>query len=218
MARRAKSTRQQRRRPARYEPHERMLIVCEGTKTEKHYFENARQVLGVHRGQAVVEVEAGEGSNPKNIVETARKLKNLAKKEDNAYSSVYCVFDRDEHAHYREAIERAGKLNMKTIKSVPCFEYWVLLHFRDHTAPYARCGDRSPCDCCFRDVKHEWSDYAKNSKRLFEKLQSRVNDAKRRAEQRLAAAREDGSDNPSTEIYRLLEAMERINETRSIDS
>ncbi len=216
MARRAKSTRQQRRRAARFEPRARMLIVCEGTKTEKYYFENARQAYGVHRGQAVVEVQAGEGSNPKNIVETARKLKTKAEKEGNAFSSVYCAFDRDEHAHYQESIERAEKLKMRTIKSVPCFEYWILLHFRNHTAPYARTGNRSPCACCLHDVEQEWADYSKGRKQVFTELQDRLTDARQRAEQRLAAAQADGSDNPSTEVHLLLDAMTKLKEIRPI--
>lgn len=210
MARRAKSTRQQRRRASRFEPRPRMLIVCEGTKSEKYYFENARQVLGIHRGQAVVEVQPGEGSNPKNIVETARILKANAEKEGNAFSSVYCTFDRDEHAHYQESIERAEKLRMRTIKSVPCFEYWILLHFCNHTAPYARTGNRSPCDCCHHDLTKEWPDYVKNKKHLFAELLPRLDNAKKYAEQRLVAAKQDDSDNPSTEIHLLLNAMETL--------
>ena len=216
MARRAKSTRQQRRRAARFEPRARMLIVCEGTKTEKYYFENARQAYGVHRGQAVVEVQAGDGSNPKNIVETARKLKTRAEKEGNAFSSVYCAFDRDEHAHYQESIERAEKLKMRTIKSVPCFEYWILLHFRNHTAPYARTGNRSPCQCCHHDLLAEWHGYTKSNKKIFSELEPRLEDAWQYAEQRLAAAQADGSDNPSTEIHLLLEAMKTLKEIRPI--
>ena len=216
MARKAKPTRQQRRRAPRFEPRARMLIVCEGTKTEKYYFENARQVYGVHRGQTVVEVESGEGSNPKNIVETARKLKAKAEKEGNAFSSVYCAFDRDEHAHYQESIERAEKLKMRTIKSVPCFEYWILLHFRNHTAPYARTGNRSPCACCLRDVEQEWADYSKGRKQVYSELQDRLADARQRAEQRLAAALADGSDNPSTEVHLLLDAMTKLKKIRPI--
>ena len=217
MARRAKSTRQQRRRAARFEPRARMLIVCEGTKTEKYYFENARQVLGVHRGQAVVQVQPGEGSNPKNIVETARKLKIKAEKEGNAFSSVYCTFDRDEHAHYEASIERSKKLKLQIIKSVPCFEYWILLHFRNHTAPYARTGNRSPCQCCHHDLVAEWPDYEKNNKKIFTELEPRLNDARQHAEQRLVAAQADGSDNPSTEVHLLLDAMGKLKEIRSIN-
>lgn len=218
MARRAKSGQQQRRGRPKYEPRDRILVVCEGTKTEKHYFEDARQALGVHRGQAVVEVESGEGTNPRNIVETAKKLKAKAEKEGNAFSSVYCVFDRDEHSHYAGAIDRAYKLKIQSIKSVPCFEYWVLLHFRNHGAPYERSGDRSPCDCCHGDLVAEWPDYAKNRKRLYTDLQSRLDVARQRAEQRLKAAQEEGDDNPSTEIHRLLDAMTTLKQAKMIGS
>lgn len=193
-----------------------MLIVCEGTKTEKNYFEDARQAIGVHRGQAVVEVQPGEGSNPKNIVETARKLKVAAEKEGNAFSSVYCAFDRDEHAHYHESIERAGKLKMGTIRSVPCFEYWILLHFRNHAAPYTTTGGRSPCACCLRDVEDAWPDYSKGRKQVYTELQDRLADARQRAQQRLDAALADGSDNPTTEIHLLLDAMEALKQTKAI--
>lgn len=216
MTRRAKSTQQQRRRRARFEPRDRMLIVCEGTKTEKYYFEDARQAIGVHRGQAVVEIQPGQGSNPKNIIETARKLRVAAEKEGNAFSSVYCAFDRDEHAHYHEAIQRGEKLKMQTIKSVPCFEYWILLHFRDHTAPYARTGAHSPGACCLRDVEREWADYSKGRKQVYTALAPRLIDARHRAQQRLDAVQADGSDNPSTEIHLLLDAMEALKQTKVI--
>jgi len=139
--------------------------------------------------------------------------------ERRAYTANYQLSD-PESALYAEVTDyvkedASARQTRYSAKSVPCFEYWVLLHFRNHTAPYARCRDRSPCDCCYRDVKHEWPDYAKNSKRLFEQLQPRVNNAKRHAEHRLAAATEDGSDNPSTEIHRLLEVVETLTHLRS---
>lgn len=158
MARRAKSRRQQRRRPPTLEPRGRMLIVVEGTKTEKFYFEDARKALGL---QHSVEIKPGQGSNPKNIVETARKLKITAQHEGNAFSTVYCVFDRDQHSHFQDSINRARHLKMESIKSAPCFEYWVLLHFRDHTAPYARMGNQSACDRCRHDVQAAWPEYRK---------------------------------------------------------
>ena len=218
MARKAKSSRQQRRRAPKYEPRDHILIVCEGTKTEKHYFEDARQAIGVQRGQAIVEVESGAGSNPKNIVETARKLKAKAMQEGNAFSSIYCVFDHDEHAHFSESIDRAESLRMKSITSVPCFEYWILLHFCDHNAPYVRVGDRSPCACCLRDVQKQWSDYEKSYKSLYTVLNPQLANARQRAERRITAAQADGSDNPSTEIHRLLDAMEALKETKIIGS
>ena len=188
-----------------------MLIVVEGTKTEKFYFEDARKALGL---QHSVEVKPGQGSNPKNIVETARKLKITAQHEGNAFSTVYCVFDRDQHPHFQNSIDRARHRKMESIKSVPCFEYWVLLHFRDHTAPYARMGNQSACDRCRHDVQAAWPKYRKNHQHLYTELCPRLADARQRAEQRLAAAKAEGSDNPSTEIHHLLDAMKALKQFR----
>ena len=210
MPRRAKSRRQQRRRPPGLAPRERILIVCEGTKTEKFYFEDARQALGLQPGRAAVEVESGQGTNPKNIVETARKFKIKAKIEGNAFSAVYCVFDRDQHPHFTQSINRAKSLGMESIKSVPCFEYWILLHFRAHAAPYLGTSNQSPCDHCLRDVRAAWKDYRKNHKRLYTELLPGLNNARKRARQGLAAAQAQGSKNPSTEIHLLLDAMEAL--------
>lgn len=211
MASKAKSRRQQRRHPPTLEPRGRMLIVVEGTKTEKFYFEDARKALGL---QHSVEVKPGQGSNPKNIVETARKLKITAQHEGNAFSTVYCVFDRDQHSHFQDSINRARHRKMESIKSVPCFEYWVLLHFRDHTAPYARMGNQSACDRCRHDVQAAWPKYRKNHQYLYTELCPRLADARQRAEQRLAAAKAEGSDNPSTEIHHLLDAMKALKQFR----
>ena len=211
MASKAKSRRQQRRHPPTLEPRGRMLIVVEGTKTEKFYFEDARKALGL---QHSVEVKPSQGSNPKNIVETARKLKITAQHEGNAFSTVYCVFDRDQHSHFQDSINRARHLKMESIKSVPCFEYWVLLHFRDHTAPYARMGNQSACDRCRYDVQAAWPEYRKNHQHLYTELCPWLADARQRAEQRLAAAKAEGSDNPSTEIHHLLDAMQALRQFR----
>ena len=213
MASKAKSRRQQRRHPPTLEPRGRMLIVVEGAKTEKFYFEGARQALGLQHGQAIV-VKPGQGTNPKNIVETAIRLKNEAAREGNAFSAVYCVFDRDQHPYYEDSISRARDRKMESIKSVPCFEYWVLLHFRDHTAPYAGMGNQSACDHCRHDVQAAWPEYRKNHQHLYTELCPRLADARQRAKQRLAAAKAEGSDNPSTEIHHLLDAMQALRQFR----
>lgn len=60
-----KSRSQLRRKAAKRAPKDRILIVCEGKKTEKLYFEDAKQALRIHSGLAQITVEPGEGSNPK---------------------------------------------------------------------------------------------------------------------------------------------------------
>ncbi|WP_425515599.1 RloB family protein [Methylomonas paludis] len=70
--------------------------------------------------------------------------------EPHAFEEVYAVFDRDDHATYHDALDKAksldGKFNndikqkvrFEAIASVPCFELWLLLHFVNIQAPLHR--------------------------------------------------------------------------------
>lgn len=76
----------------------RLLIVCEGTKTEPHYFEALK---ANYRDQLKgVEILASKGTAPCRIVENSEKLyaKDLAAVDGDkalAFEAVYCVFDRE---------------------------------------------------------------------------------------------------------------------------
>ena len=68
--------------------------------------------------------------------------------KSDSYNKVYCVFDQDEHPTYKEAlssIKDAMPGNIFcAITSVPCFEFWLLLHFDFTAKPIVRTGERSP--------------------------------------------------------------------------
>jgi hypothetical protein len=81
-----------RRRGPTREPYDRILIVCEGEKTEPDYFEDLRRHFRL--SSANIEIaENDEGSNPINVVDCAIKRY----RSDRGYDRVYCVFDRDRH-------------------------------------------------------------------------------------------------------------------------
>lgn len=119
-------------------PYPRILMVCEG-ETEKLYFEDIRRDYRITSANwAVMPSEYGTG--PEKVVGFAEHKARSEKKWDE----VYCIFDRDEHVHYRQALEVAAKLDGKlkpkdalatpprfiSIPSIPCFELWYLLHFQ----------------------------------------------------------------------------------------
>jgi hypothetical protein len=65
------------------------------------------------------------------------KAEQKAQREE--WEEVYCVFDRDNHYYFADAISKAQMLNarfekkgkeFKAIPSNPCFELWFLLHSR----------------------------------------------------------------------------------------
>jgi hypothetical protein len=122
-----------------------MLIVCEGEKTEVNYFKAIRREKRVPSADIEI-VPSDYGTAPLRIVEYA--IDRF--KETKAFDRVYAVFDRDDHDSYHNALAKAEATDkklkndegtavpFKAVPSVPNFELWVLLHFRDVLAPIHR--------------------------------------------------------------------------------
>lgn len=133
------------RKKGKRAPYERILIVCEGSKTEPLYFKEIRQHYRLQTANIKI-LPSKQGTDPLHVVKSA---KDLFEKGDypsilpGAFEKVYAVFDRDEHKHYHDALKYAENLNDKlrndekslisfeAIASVPNFEIWLLLHFED---------------------------------------------------------------------------------------
>lgn len=103
----------------------RMLLVCEGKNTEPSYF---RQF---HRANVKVKmVVEGIGGDPSRVVAYAKHLNDA---ESEPYDEVWCVIDRDNHAHFSSALQDARQLGFNAAWSNQSFEFWLLLHFEVHT-------------------------------------------------------------------------------------
>ena len=87
--RKAKRLRDYQRKKAYRHPYERILIVCEGEKTEPFYFKSLCASLSLHT--ANVEITGNCGSSPKSIFEKAQEMFKEAEKEQNPFDKVYCV-------------------------------------------------------------------------------------------------------------------------------
>ena len=135
-----------RRRPFR-NPLPRVLIVCEGTRTEPGYFHDLR-----HTERIPIELEISPGGVPKTLVQRAVQLKNAAQKEAKIrqdenllYDDIWCVFDIDEHPAVPDGKRQARDNEINLAISNPCFELWILLHFRDQRAHIDRTVVRREC-------------------------------------------------------------------------
>ncbi|AEV29422.1 hypothetical protein SpiGrapes_1615 [Sphaerochaeta pleomorpha str. Grapes] len=102
-----------------------MLIITEGS-TEKLYFDSLRECLRIP-GLTIVPREA-KHSSLNDILKNA-----LASYDEDAYESVWVVFDRDTQSHYSEKtrtlIAKAKRKGILFADSMPCFEIWILAHF-----------------------------------------------------------------------------------------
>jgi hypothetical protein len=138
-AHRERAAAELRRKKGKRPGHDRVLIVTEGTKTEPNYLNEIRQERRL--SGTYVKVVPGEGTQPLKVVGTA-ETHFMGSKE---YERVFAVFDRDSHdiGNYRNALNKASALDgkmknsegakvaFKAVASVPCFEFWLLLHFED---------------------------------------------------------------------------------------
>jgi hypothetical protein len=199
-----------RRRPFR-NPRPRILIVCEGTRTEPGYF---RELC--HTERIPYEICAGE--IPKTIVRRAIELKDAAKREaesrmdDNLlYDHVCCVFDIDGHSGVPEARQQARDNGIDLAISNPCFELWILLHFRDQRAHIVPVNVQRAC-------RKYLPDY--NKKVPFAKLHPNYSDAVRRATALDAWQQSRGCEgsNPSTGVYKLTEHIRSFRRGRTVVS
>ncbi len=156
------------RREGRLEPYPTVLIVCEGL-TEKQYLTSIKDRYKLNT--ANVEIVQGDNSSPDQVLKHALRVYNeyLRNGQSTDFEHVFCVIDRDNHAHYLNVLDTISnkrlkkKHEIKVINSVPCFEVWVWMHKVDSSKCFYRGGNLSPCTEVIKEVKRFYPDYTKTS-------------------------------------------------------
>jgi hypothetical protein len=109
----------------------KILVVCQGTKTEKYYF---RGMNFTNKPTVIC-----QNLNPLKLVEWTISQKESKENQGQKYNSVWCIFDKDESTDdeidnaRRKAEENSIKIGYSNIS----FEYWLLLHF-EYKRPQVR--------------------------------------------------------------------------------
>ncbi|MBT4936327.1 RloB domain-containing protein [Candidatus Peregrinibacteria bacterium] len=154
-----------------------ILLICEGEKTEDSYFRAFKQ----DRRKQNVQVVSGY-SDPAQLVEDA---KTMIMQNEGQYDKIYCIFDRDEHAHFGKAITEIRKFNKSSeykvqlinIVSNPCFEIWFLLHFKYTTKSFTSSpGGKKVWKKIIEEIpdKQFRKDYRKNDSDIYKKLKDNL--------------------------------------------
>ena len=148
-----------------------------------------------------------EGGSPKTLVERAAARKRdseeearRARDENLRYEEIWCVFDIDEHPKLPDARQQARDNGIELAVSNPCFELWLLLHFREQHA-------HIECKAVATLLKTYIRSYRKHVP--FEVLRDGYSEAVQRA-QRLDGHHIDVNTvggNPSTNVYQLTERI-----------
>lgn len=97
---------------------ERLLIVCEGSKTEPQYIDEIRQDLRLTTTHIRV-IGPGYGTDPLSVVDYAEHLflngDRRQKISPREFDRIVTVFDRDDHEKYYPALEKIANLETKLI-------------------------------------------------------------------------------------------------------
>jgi hypothetical protein len=210
--RKAKTEKDLARKKASRASYDKVLIVCEGEKTEPNYFNELKDHYQLNSANVVV--DGRSGSDPWSIYQYAQQCAAQAKRDRDPYDKVYCVFDKDKHATYQKTLDAINgpKANREfaAIVSVPCFEYWLLLHFTYTTQPFEAAGNKSCGDQVVHELKKYLPSYQKADKGIFIELLPSLNFAKANAERALKAALAIQTDNPSTWVHGLVNYLQNL--------
>ncbi len=177
----------------------KILIVCEGAKTEPAYFNSFR--VATH----VCEVK-GIGDNTISLVKRAKEIKE----ESSDYSEVWCVFDRDSFPkkNVNNALNLAKTLGYNCAFSNESFELWYVLHFCYLDTKISR------ADYCKRLSTHLKSPYKKNDASMYESLKKLQDVAIKNAKKLEASVCTPGlalcDATPFTTVYKLVEKLNKL--------
>jgi RloB-like protein len=185
-----------------------ILILCEGRVTEPNYFRKFKDSEYFNEDKIQLDIKGKTGrKNIDNAITSSIKDK---------YDYIWYVIDfekRDkEHIESIEkVIEYADKNDKLSIcLSIPCFEVWILAHFRNTHKEFENCS------AVIKEVKRHWEKkfkqkYDKADKEIFTKIKGCTNKAIENAkcvfENRHLDRDKIYEYNSSTEVYKLIEQI-----------
>lgn len=115
----------------------RILVLCEATDPERSYFSALKSDFGL----TSVRVQSA------GTIASMMKRVEREVREDPTQDEIWCVLDHDERTaeigRFNQWLRRPRRTTTRihAAMSVPCFEYWLLLHFTLTTKHYRGTGD-----------------------------------------------------------------------------
>lgn len=175
------------RRPAGSRAERKVILIVCGGKTEHKYLNGLRI-----RNRNVSVVFKVVPREPLPIVDYAMGC------HSGDFDQVWCVIDVDGR-DLLPAMAKARRNGIELAISNPCFEVWLLLHHKEHQAPFQ---DAKDAQRCLRTVCPHWT----KAKTRFADFASGLDDAYERA-RKLDPSGADHRRNPSSSMWRLVAEM-----------
>jgi hypothetical protein len=179
----------------------RILIACEGAKTEPNYFKAFRVA------STVVDVR-GLGCNTVSVVQGAREIEI----KDGPFDTVWCVFDKDSVPleRFNNALQLARNYGYSVAYSNEAFELWYVLHFDYLQAAIPR------ADYITR-LEDILGRYEKNDPTIYSKTAHLIQGAIRNADRLVASYSplDPGRCVPSTTVHELVKYLVELQQVLS---
>jgi len=175
------------RRPPTRNQSVSVLVVTNGRSTERQYLRELKKQDWIAVKKVVVVFK--NGSPESTVVDAAR----ISGQED--YDKAWAVCDVDNY-DVESAISLAEKKCVHLALSQPCFEVWIILHFKECTKHFVNASEA-------RDYLTKILPEYDKTKLDFEQLKDGIGNA-------VASARKLGqppADNPSTDMWKLVEML-----------
>lgn len=193
-------------------PRRVLRIYTEGTKTEPNYFNSIKDELRLSEIDIQVKGVPGFGNHTLLLVEGVIERKDK-EKDDGFETEWWVVFDKDQHADFNKAVERARKNGINVAYSNESFELWFILHFEFLQSSLGRNNFEAKL------TKLLGRKYEKNGSDIYELIKLKEADAIRYAKKL-----EEMHDNakvtspekrdPSTLVYKLVERLRALKTER----
>ena len=188
----------------------KILIVCEGTKTEPNYFEAFKTI---NRGTIIYDIDVrGLGQNTMDVVDKAIELK-----QKGDYDRVWAVFDKDSFSdnRFNGAIIKAAAHGIDCAWSNEAFELWYLYHFVNRETAMSRTEyQRAISDAVNKSPNYKLKkqyQYAKNDKCNYQIMNTygSMEQAIRFAEAKSQEYNDQryASHNPCTMVFKLVKQL-----------
>lgn len=208
-----RSERQETKRRQDVQPKRRFyLIVCEGTKTEKYYFEGLKANMqpGVISLVEIGDI-IGTRHNTLWVVQDALKEKQRLEQVGRTIDEVWAVFDRDSFPSrdFNNAIAKGEEVGVHCAWTNEAFELWYLLHFQLFENAMSRKRYKALIE---RELSQKLGQpyvYQKNSPNMFTLLKEYGNIEQaiawaKQLEAEFAGPTDYANHNPCTKVYELI--------------
>ena len=191
----------------------RILIVTEGL-TEEIYFKILKKNLKLNS----VEVSKSPKTDSNGIVQYAKLEGVKSFNNHNEYNYIFCVFDLDtvkdkkfllEIENYNKKYEEMSS-SIYPVLTFPCIEFWFILHYCCHSAPFSNSKNRSVGDNTKVEFKKYQENYHETNYECIDEFAPKYKTAIHNAKVLIEQQTNCNSFNPITNIHQLVILLHNI--------